>query len=94
MSTADFQVGQGIKVPNAWYDNNYGAQADLFTTITAINGNVFTLRAKADYTQTNAPITHSDSGPIQEAINNCSANQVVYVPTGTYTLEKVATEPC
>ena len=84
-SIEDFEVGHGVLVKDArphWSGN------DLSSIITAINGNIITLKDPATASVTNVTVTHDDSAGIQSAINHCPENQVVYLPAGVYVLKR------
>ena len=59
---------------------------DLVSKINSITGNIITISNFSNETISNTIISHDDSWAIQNAINNCSDNGVVYIPEGTYML--------
>jgi hypothetical protein len=83
----DFNIGEGIDVAGAAFEPwTTTPGATLHSYITNIQGNVITLRDNAQVAVAGAAITHDDAAAFQSALNNCPANQVVYAPTGNYTL--------
>ncbi|HLP79569.1 MAG TPA: fibronectin type III domain-containing protein [Acidobacteriota bacterium] len=84
-NVADFEVGHGVSINNAGYDNIYTYNPwPLYTIITAINGNQLTLETPAYFSVTNQVVSHDDSTSIGQAIGNCPANQVVQLLPGTF----------
>ncbi|MEI8010888.1 MAG: dockerin type I domain-containing protein [Candidatus Omnitrophota bacterium] len=60
--------------------------SNFISTITAINGNTLTLAGNVPNTVSGIDVKHDDSQAVQNAVNSCPANQVVYFPAGTYNL--------
>ncbi len=85
VSPIDFRVGQRIFVKNA--STNYYVDTlivDLYTSITAINGNTITLADPAKAAATNTLVEHDDGSIINQAIAEAPNNSVIYLPPGIY----------
>lgn len=68
---------------------------DFTTTISAINGTVFTLANAAPSAMANVIITHNDTPAIRSALDTCEGSDgVVYMPEGTYRVSNVPNNDC
>jgi hypothetical protein len=89
-SVADFAVGHGLSIEGAACEaySNPCVPTALLTTITALDGNVMTLRVAVDNAIAEAAVTHDDTPAVQDAITDCPEEHVVYLPAGTYKLTR------
>jgi hypothetical protein len=71
-----FRTGQGVRLPGAGVGG-----ADLFTTLSAVSGNVLTLAVAPSGNGAPGQINHDETSAVQSAIN---LKRRVHFPTGRY----------